>query len=99
MTAYRRMVILVAVLIPAGLGKCDLWGLDDAGQPSVLHTQHSVTTSKPGFPQFLYMYHVLDGAKSTAEARALTGKISLKNYSSNFSEVLWLLRRRKRAAR
>lgn len=64
---------------------------DNAGLSSVLHIQHSVTTSKPGFPQFLYIYHVLDGAKSTAESRALTGKISLKNYSSNFSEVLWLL--------
>jgi hypothetical protein len=34
---------------------------------------------------------LLEGAKSTAEARALTGTISLRNYSSNFSEVLWLL--------
>jgi hypothetical protein len=49
-----------------------------------------VTTSKPGFPQFLYMYHMLDGTKSAA-AQALTGNISLENYTSNFSEVLWLL--------
>jgi hypothetical protein len=68
-----------------------LWGQQAGGQPSVLHIQHSVTTSKTGFPQFLYMYHVLDGANSTAEAEALTGTISLQNYSSNFSEVLWLL--------
>jgi len=91
MSPYWRVVILAAVLISIGWGKCGLWGQENAGQSSVLHIQHSVTTSKPGFPQFLYMYHVLDGAKSTAEARALTGKISLKNYSSNFSEVLWLL--------
>jgi hypothetical protein len=91
MSPYRRVVILAVVLISIGWGKCDLWGQENAGQPSVLHIQHSVSTSKPGFPQFLYMYHVLDGAKSTAEVRALTGKISLKNYSSNFSEVLWLL--------
>jgi hypothetical protein len=91
MSAYRRVVILAAVSISIGWGKCDLWGQEDAGQHSVLHIQHSVTTSKTGFPQFLYMYHVLDGAKSTAEARTLTGQISLKNYSSNFSEVLWLL--------
>jgi len=91
MSAYWRMIILFAVLIPAGWGKCNLWGQESAPQPSVLHIQHSVTTSTTGFPQFLYMYHVLDGAKSTAEAGSLTGRISLKNYSSNFSEVLWLL--------
>ena len=59
--------------------------------PSLLHIQHSVTTRKTGFPQFLYMYHVLDGAKSKAEARSLSGTISLKNDSPNFSEVLWLV--------
>ncbi len=91
MNPYRSVVVLAAVLIPIGWGKCDLWGQESARQPSVLHIQHSVTTSKTGFPQFLYMYHVLDGAKSTAEAGALTGTISLQNYSSNFSEVLWLL--------
>ena len=91
MSAYWRMVILAAVLITVGWGKCDLWGQENAGQRSVLHIQNSVTTSKIGFPQFLYMYHVLDGTKSTAEALALTGTISLQNYSSNFSEVLWLL--------
>jgi hypothetical protein len=91
MSACQRVVILAAVLISIGWGKCDVWGQEYAAQPSVLHIQHSVTTSKTGFPQFLYMYHVLHGAKSPAEARALTGTISLKNYSSNFSEVLWLL--------
>jgi hypothetical protein len=85
------MGILAAILFPVGLGKCDLWGQENAGTASVLHIRHSVTTSKPGFPQFLYMYHVLDGAKSAAAAQALTGTISLENYSSNFSEVLWLL--------
>jgi hypothetical protein len=58
---------------------------------SVLHIQHSVTTTKTGFPQFLYMYHFLNRAKSAAEARALTGTISLTNQSPDFSEVLWLL--------
>jgi hypothetical protein len=85
------VVIVAVVLMSIGWGKCDLWGQENAGQPSVLHIQHSVTTWKTGFPQFLYMYHVLDGVKSTAEAGALTGTISLRNYSSNFSEVLWLL--------
>jgi hypothetical protein len=91
MGAYRKVIILAAVLISIGWGKSDLWAQEELDQPSVLHIQHTVTTSKTGFPQFLYMYHVLDGAKSTAEARALKGKISLKNDSSNFSEVLWLL--------
>ena len=85
------MAILAVALILVGWGECDLWGQEAAGQPSVLHIQHFVTTSKTGFPQFLYMYHLLEGAKSTAEARALTGTISLENSSSNFSEVLWLL--------
>lgn len=91
MSAYWRLVIYAAVLIPVGCGRCELWGQENAGDPSVLHIQHSVTTSKTGFPQFLYMFHVLDGAKSPAEVRALTGTISLQNHSRNFSEVLWLL--------
>ena len=91
MIADRRVVLLAAVLTSIAWGTCDLWGQQGTEQPSVLNIQHSVTTSKLGFPQFLYMYHLLDGVNSTAEARALTGTISLQNYSSNFSEVLWLL--------
>ncbi len=37
------------------------------------------------------MYRLLDGAQSPAQAMALTGTISLQNFSPNFSEVLWLL--------
>jgi hypothetical protein len=37
MSAYWRMVILAAILFPVGLGKCDLWGQENAGIPSVLH--------------------------------------------------------------
>jgi len=59
--------------------------------PQLLHIQHSVTTTNTKFPQFIYMYHVLNGATSTAQAQALTGNISISNNSSNFSEVLWLL--------
>ena len=84
------MAILAALLISVG-GKCDVWAQQNPGQPYVLHIQRSETVSKTGFPQFLYMYRVLDGAQSPAEALALTGTISLKNYSPNFSEVLWLL--------
>ncbi len=91
MTPSRRVVLLAAILISIAGGKCDLWGQENAAPSSVLHIQHSVTTSKTGFPQFLYMYHLLDGAKSMAEVQALAGTISIQNYSSNFSEVLWLL--------
>jgi hypothetical protein len=84
-------VILAAILFLVGLGNRDLWGQENAEMASVLHIQQSVTTSKPGFPQFLYMYRVLDGAKSAASAQALSGNISLENSSANFSEVLWLL--------
>jgi len=91
MSDYRRVFLVASVFISMGCGKCDLWGQESAAQPSVLHIQHSVTTSNPHFPQFLYMYHVLDGSNSTGEAQTLTGQISLTNDSPNFSEVLWLL--------
>lgn len=89
MSVNWRMFVLALVLVPIGLRNS--WGQESDRLPSVLHIQHSVTTSKTGFPQFLYMYHVLDGASSLAEAHALTGTISLENFSPNFSEVLWLL--------
>ena len=85
------MIILAAVLIPLGWGTSDLWGQQNSAQPSALHIQHSETVSRTPFPQFLFMYRMLDGAQSPAEAMALSGTISLKNFSPNFSEVLWLL--------
>ena len=91
MNTYWRMVVRAAIFILVGRGMCDLSAQENTGDVSVLHIRHSMTTSKTGFPQFLYMYHVLDGAKSTAEARALSGDISLENHNQNFSEVLWLL--------
>jgi hypothetical protein len=91
MKAYWRTVIRAAILILVVRGICDLWAQENAGDDSLLHIRHSVTTSKTGFPQFLYMYHLLDGATSTLEARAMSGNISLENHSPNFSEVLWLL--------
>ena len=91
MSAYWRMAILAVVLFVSGLAKFSLWGQDNAATASVLHIRHSVTTSKIDFPQYLYMYRVLDGARSGASAKALKGTISIKNYSPNFSEVLWLL--------
>jgi hypothetical protein len=91
MRTYRNILTLAAVLFSIAWGTCDLSAQESATQPSVLHIQHSVTTSKTGFPQFLYMYHVLDGPNSFGEVQKLTGQISLKNDSPDFSEVLWLI--------
>jgi hypothetical protein len=88
MNAFWKVVVCAAAFM---LVSFSLWGQETAEQPPVLHIQHSVTTSKTGFPQYLYMYHLLDGANSTAEAQALAGTISIKNATPNFSEVLWLL--------
>ena len=86
--------VFCAFFIFARLGTSNLQAQDSAIQPSVLHIQQTQTTSQGsqnGFPTFLAMYHVLDGAKSPAEALSLTGTISLKNYGPRFSEVLWIL--------
>jgi len=72
-------------------GASSLLGQDNAGATSLLHIQHSVTTSKTNLPQYLYMYHLEGGADSVLEARSLTGTISLGNQTANFSEVLWVL--------
>lgn len=85
------MAVVALIFIQLGCGGSNLWGQENAAESSVLHIQQSVTTSKTGFPQYLYMYQLLDGAKSPAAASALSGTISIQNYSPNFSEVLWLL--------
>jgi len=93
MKAYWSAVFC-AFFIFAGLRTSNLQAQESAIQPSVLHIQQTQTTSQGsqnGFPTFLAMYHVLDGAKSPAEALSLTGTISLKNYDPTFSEVLWIL--------
>jgi len=91
MKAYWRMIVFVAIFTLTGGGKSHLWAQENAAQPSVLHIRHSVTTSQTGFPQYIYMYQPLDSGNSTGAAQALTGAISLRNDSPNFSEVLWLL--------
>src|ERR1700733_9741468 len=83
-----------AVFIFAGLGISDLQAQERAIAPAVLHIQKTQTTSQGsqnGFPTYLATYHVLDDGKSPAEALALTGTLSLKNYEPTFSEVLWVL--------
>jgi hypothetical protein len=91
---YRRMLNIAAIFILVGGGKGHLWGQERALQPSILHMQQTQTTSQGsqnGFPTYLAMYHVLDGAKSPAELLTLTGTLSLKNYDPTFSEVLFLI--------
>ena len=89
-----RVVFCAVFFIIACLSLSDLWAQGGATQPSILHIQQTQTTSQGsqnGFPTFLAMYHVLDGAKSQAEVLSLNGTLSLKNYDPTFSEVLWLL--------
>jgi hypothetical protein len=90
----RWSAVLYAFFIVAGLGTCNLQAQQSAIAASVLHIQQTQTTSQGsqnGFPTYLAMYHILDGAKSPAEALSLMGTISLKNYDPTFSEVLWIL--------
>jgi len=85
MRIYRKAILLAVTLVPAGL-----WAqVSTTAAPSVLHILQSQTTSQPGFPTFLGMYHVLDGSNSPAGAIALTGTLSLTNSAPRFSEVLW----------
>lgn len=85
------ILVFCALFIFAGFGTSPLQAQESATQPSVLHIVQSQTTSQTGFPTYLAMYHVLDGAKSPADLMALTGTISLKNFDPTFSEVLWIL--------
>ena len=90
----RWSAVLCASFIIAGLGTSNLQAQESTIAASVLHIQQTQTTSQGsqnGFPTYLVMYHVLDGAKSPAEVLALMGTISLKNYDPTFSEVLWIL--------
>ena len=95
MKACWRVVCCTIVML-VGVGISNLWAQDGGSRPFVLHIAQSQTTSQPstsqaGFPTFLAMYHVLDGANSPAELLGLTGSISIKNFDPRFSEVLWLL--------
>lgn len=89
MNALKLFSCAVLILLSAAT-----LAAQDAATPSVLHIQQTQTTSQGsqnGWPTFLAMYHVLDGAKSPANVSALKGTLSLKNYDPTFSEVLWLL--------
>ena len=90
MLSYQRLSVLAAIFLAAG---CTLLAQenDNEGNRSVLHIQNTVTTSQVGFPTYSYVYRVLDGARSPAAARALTGTISIENHGAEFSEVLMYL--------
>jgi hypothetical protein len=94
MNAYWKMVVRTAVFILVNQGMFHLWAQENVENASMLHIQQTQTTSQGsqnGFPTYLAMYHVLDGAKSQVNMLALTGTLSLKNYDPTFSEILWLL--------
>jgi hypothetical protein len=91
MSVFGKTIVPATILLLVGQAVCCVGAQETAAQPSVLRIQRSTTTSETGFPAFLGMYHVLDGAKSPTEALSLTGTISLKNFDPNFSEVLFLL--------
>lgn len=92
MKVYSRVVFCAAIFMLAGFGMSGLRAQENAPVSSLLHIQQTQTVSQGsqnGFPTFLAMYHVLEGAKSPAEALSLTGTLSLKNFTPTFSEVLW----------
>jgi hypothetical protein len=95
-TCWRSVLWASILLLTGGIAshawaQDEEWHLSGHDDHRVLHIQHTVTTSTVGFPQSLFMYHILDAANSTGEVRALRGTISLKNHGSEFSEVLWVL--------
>ncbi len=75
-----KLFIVAAVLLPVGGEKSNAWAQEKTPAPAILHIQRSATTWHTGFPQFVYSYRVLDGVTSTAEARALSGTISLEEF-------------------
>jgi hypothetical protein len=94
---YWQMLFVAAISACAVLGSCDSQAQDDdrsrGGESNhrVLHIRHTETTSEVGFPQHMFMYHVLGGDDSHGAMLALKGTIALRNHGSEFSEVLWLL--------
>jgi hypothetical protein len=97
MNSHWQAVVRALVFILIGGACCNAGAQDDAAHGSadrddrVLHIQRTVTTSQSGFPQSLFMYHVLDGANSKGIVQALKGTLALRNNGSEFSEVLWVL--------
>jgi hypothetical protein len=94
MKAHCLRITVAAISILIVGSTCALWGQSSAATTSVLHIVQSQTISQGsqnGFPTFLAMYHVLDGAKSPAEGFSLNGTLSMNNYTPTFSEALWVV--------
>ncbi len=93
MKIYPNMILFAATFIQIGCGTSN----QAAPPPSsgVLHIQQTQTVTQSsvfGWPTFLAMYQVLNGATSPAQALSLTGTLSLTNNDAPyFSEVLLLL--------
>lgn len=89
MKASPKTIFLALILVLLGCGTLEASAQE--AEHHELHIQRTVTTSQIGFPQSLFMYHVLDGANSNGEVHHLRGTISLRNHGAEFSEVLWVL--------
>lgn len=90
---YCRRLLQTMLLMLSGSGLCGLQAQESPSGRAVLHMQQSVNSSdlNPANPVLLKMFQVLDGASSTAQARALTGTISLQNSTATFSQVLMII--------
>ena len=91
---FCRSAVCCAMFMFVVMGISNVCAQDGSSQPSVLHIQQTQTVSggsQHGFPTFLAMYRVLNGAKSPTNVLALKGTLSLTNDYPTFSEVLWLL--------
>lgn len=93
MHSYRRRLLPTMLLMLSGSGLYGLQAQESLAGRAVLHMQQSVNSSdlNPANPVLLTMFQVLDGASSTAQARALSGTISLQNSTADFSQVLMII--------
>lgn len=89
----RKRFLSTMLLMLSCSGLCGLQAQERLARRPVLHMQQSVksTDLNPYNPVLLKMYQVLDGANSTAQARALSGTISLQNTTADFSQVLMIV--------
>lgn len=86
---WKSVAFSIALLLTCAT--CSFGEPAPAPSPSTIHIQQTQTTAQPGFPAYLGMYQVLDGASSSAELLSLDGTLSLKNFDPKFSEVLFLI--------
>lgn len=91
--AFLLLILLGCVRVPGAQSQevLEPHDPDARNDHRVLEIRHSFTTAQIGFPQSLFMYHLLDGVESRGAVRALKGTLSLDNHGAEFSEVLWVL--------